>query len=108
VVTTDVGGLRDFVEHMNTGVSTYAGDSGSLAWGLLQVLRNPDLADHLRRTAYEKVNHVYNWKVIADRTYEVYSKVVDADNMIKAQNAASQESEEPVAAVAGKKKGVSK
>jgi glycogen synthase len=76
VVTSDTGGLRDFVEHMVTGITTYTGDSGSLAWGLLEVLRNPDLAARLTRDAYQKVQHIYNWKVIAKRTSEVYRKVI--------------------------------
>lgn len=85
VVTSDVGGLKDFVENMVTGVTTYAGDSGSLAWGLLQVLRNPELAKRLRETAYDKVRHIYNWKVIASRTYEVYTKVLKEASMIQAK-----------------------
>lgn len=84
VVTTDVGGLKDFVEHNVTGISTYAGDSGSMAWGLLQVLRNPELAQQIRATAYDKVNHIYNWKVIADRTHEVYKKVLSEASMATA------------------------
>jgi glycogen(starch) synthase len=84
VVTSDVGGLKDFVENMVTGVTTYAGDAGSLAWGLLQVLRNPELANRLRQDAYDKVKHVYNWKVIASRTFEVYRKVLNEANMQKA------------------------
>lgn len=32
VVTSDAGGLTDFVEHMVTGITTYAGDANSLAW----------------------------------------------------------------------------
>ncbi len=43
VVTSDAGGLAEFVEHMVTGVTTYTGDSGSLAWGLLEILRSPEL-----------------------------------------------------------------
>lgn len=76
VVTSDAGGLTDFVEHMATGITTYTGDSGSLAWGLLEVLRNPELADRLRLDAYEKVRTIYNWKVLAKRTLEVYEKVL--------------------------------
>ncbi|PWT95651.1 MAG: glycosyl transferase family 1 [Candidatus Melainabacteria bacterium] len=76
VVTSDTGGLRDFVEHMVTGITTYTGDSGSLAWGILEILRNPDLAKRLTHDAYQKVLHIYNWKVIANRTSEVYEKVI--------------------------------
>lgn len=77
VVTSDAGGLTDFVEHGVTGMTTYAGDSNSLAWGLLEVLRNPELAERLAKDAHEKVHHIYNWKVIARRTEELYLKVLD-------------------------------
>jgi glycogen synthase len=76
VVTSDTGGLVDFVEHNQTGLTTYAGDIGSLSWGILEVLRNQGLADHLRAVAYDKVKHIYNWKVIAKRTMEVYERVL--------------------------------
>ncbi len=76
VVTSDTGGLTDFVEHMTTGITTYTGDAGSLAWGLLEVLRNPDLARQLQLDAYEKVRTIYNWKVLAKRTLEVYDQVL--------------------------------
>ncbi len=75
-VVSDVGGLRDFVRHMETGITTYAGNPQSLAWGLLEVLRNPGLAENLRRNALESVQNVYNWKVISDQTYAVYQEVV--------------------------------
>ncbi len=101
VVTSDVGGLKDFVENMVTGVTTYAGDATSLAWGLLQVLRNPELAQRLRETAYDKVTHIYNWRVIASRTYEVYEKVLNEANMQKANQETSPDAVAP-AEVIGK------
>jgi glycosyltransferase involved in cell wall biosynthesis len=76
VVTSDAGGLTDFVEHLETGVTTYAGDAGSLSWGILEVLRNRELADKLRRVAYDKVKNVYNWKAIARRTLDTYEAVI--------------------------------
>ncbi len=82
VVTSDAGGLRDFVENGVTGMTTYAGDSGSLAWGLLQVLRDPQLANHLKKIAYEKVKEIYNWKVIAKLTEEVYNRVLEQSNIM--------------------------
>ena len=76
VVSSDAGGLTDFVENMVTGVTTYAGDANSVAWGLTEVLTNPHLYERLRRDAYEKVCNIYNWKVIAKRTLQVYEKVL--------------------------------
>lgn len=76
VVTSDAGGLTDFVEHMVTGITTYAGDANSLSWGILEMLRNPEVANRLQEDAYDKVKHIYNWKVISKRTQEVYEKVL--------------------------------
>ncbi len=75
VVVSDVGGLRDFVEHGQNGITTYAGNSDSLAWGILQVLRDPGLAHHLIHTATKAVEEVYNWKMITKKTQETYEKV---------------------------------
>jgi len=76
VVTSDTGGLTDFVEHGVTGLTTYTGDSNSLAWGINEVIRNPEMAQRMAKDAYEKVYHIYNWKVIAKRTEELYEKVL--------------------------------
>lgn len=76
VVATDVGGLRDFVEHMQTGITTYTGNAQSMAWGLLTVLREPELAATLSGNAFLKVQNVYNWKSIAEKTREVYLRVI--------------------------------
>jgi glycogen synthase len=76
VVVSDTGGLRDFVEHMVTGITTYTGDSNSLAWGLLEVLRDPELAQRLREEGYKRVHEIYNWKTIARKTSEIYERVL--------------------------------
>lgn len=76
VVTSDTGGLPSFVEHMANGILTYTDNVESLSWGVLQVLRNPELAAYLRDEAYRRVSEVYNWRVIATRTLEVYDEVL--------------------------------
>lgn len=76
-VVSDTGGLRDFVQHMETGITTYTGNAQSLAWGLLEVLRNPQLAEKIKEQGYESVEKVYNWKVIAKKTEAVYQEVLD-------------------------------
>lgn len=76
VVTSDAGGLTDFVEHMKTGITTYSGDQSSLAWGVLEVIRNRELATSLKATAADSVRDVYNWKAIAKRTIELYETVL--------------------------------
>jgi hypothetical protein len=53
------------------------------------VLRNPELAQRLKETGYDKVQHIYNWKVIARRTYEVYQKVLAEANLLGADAVSS-------------------
>lgn len=89
VVTSDAGGLVDFVEHMQTGITTYAGDIGSLSWGILEILRNKELAQHLRKVAYDKVRNIYNWKVIAKRTMDLYEEVLSEAEKIGHDGVAS-------------------
>lgn len=76
VVVSDTGGLSDFVQNMVTGITTYAGDSGSLAWGLLEVLRNPVLSAQIATEAYRSIKEIYNWQAIARRTSNLYKLVM--------------------------------
>lgn len=76
VVTSDTGGLPDFVENFANGITTYTDNAQSLSWGLLQVLRNPELAERLKSEGYHRVSTIYNWKIIAKHTLEVYDQVL--------------------------------
>jgi Glycosyltransferase len=44
VVVSDTGGFPEVVRHGKTGIVTWANNPDSLAWGILEVLRNPDYA----------------------------------------------------------------
>lgn len=76
-VTSDNGGLVDIIRHMDNGLTTYAGDPKSLAWGLLQVLDNPELAAQVGKRAREHVLEHYTWEAITHRTVEAYFKVIE-------------------------------
>jgi glycogen(starch) synthase len=76
VVTSDSGGLIDFVEHTTTGITTFAGDKHSLAWGIMQILDNPKLANEMCASAHQRVLEEYTWSAIARRTHEVYEQAV--------------------------------
>lgn len=76
VVVADTGGLSEIVDHAVTGIKTYPGDGNSLAWGILEVLKNPGYAGWLRDNAYNKVLSIYHWPFISERTIEVYQRVL--------------------------------
>lgn len=44
VVVSDTCGFPEVVRHTQTGVVTYTNDADSLAWGILEVLKNPGYA----------------------------------------------------------------
>lgn len=83
-ITSDNGGLVDIVQHMHNGLTTYAGDSASLAWGILQVLDNPELAEGLKTRARAHVIEHFSWGTIAARTLKAYDEVIDANRDRKA------------------------
>jgi glycogen synthase len=77
-ITSDNGGLVDIVKHMHNGLTTYAGDSGSLAWAILQVLDNQELAEGLKTRARAHVLEHFSWTNIAARTLKAYDEVIEA------------------------------
>ncbi|MBU6428646.1 MAG: glycosyltransferase family 4 protein [Cyanobacteria bacterium REEB65] len=76
VVASDAGGLWEVVEHDVSGISTYAGNVDSLAWGILQVLQRPDHAQWLVANARDRVERVFNWDRIAEKTEQCYQRVL--------------------------------
>ncbi len=76
VVVSDTGGLGEIVDHGYTGIKTYAGNPDSLAWGILEMLYNPDYAHSIRENAFKKVQNVFNWDLIASDTVDVYQHLI--------------------------------
>jgi glycosyltransferase involved in cell wall biosynthesis len=72
VVVTDTGGLAEIVQHEMTGIKVYVDNSDSLAWGILRVLKNPELANRIRGNGYRELLREYDWNAIAERTLRVY------------------------------------
>jgi len=76
VIVTDTGGLAEIVEHEKTGIKVYVNNSDSLAWGILRVLKNPDVAKRIRENGYQKVLREYDWNAIVERTMKVYNRAL--------------------------------
>jgi len=75
VVASDAGGLREVVLHDETGTSCYAGSPESLAWAILQVLKDPKRASKMKVAARKRLDVDFDWSLIADQTIEVYDRV---------------------------------
>jgi glycogen synthase len=75
VVVSDVGGLREVVDHGVTGLTAWSDNPDSLAWAILQMLNNPYSAKMMAENAYKKVCEQFDWKAIAQQTADVYDRV---------------------------------
>jgi glycogen(starch) synthase len=76
VVVSEVGGLREVVQHAETGITVYPDNPESLAWGILHTLQHPKWAAARAENAYRVVREEFNWERIARLTAEVYRQVI--------------------------------
>lgn len=75
VVASDAGGLKEVVLHGKTGTLSYANNPESLAWAVLDVLRNPDRAQEMSIRARTRLRAEFDWSLLADQTIAVYDRV---------------------------------
>ena len=76
VVVSDIGGLNEIVEHRQTGMKTYCGNSNSIADSILELLYDPALCSSIVKKAKTKVRNDFNWNKIAQDTHFTYQKAI--------------------------------
>jgi L-malate glycosyltransferase len=74
VVTTTPGGIRYIVEHERTGLLCDPGDWQALAENVARLLRDPDLATRLARSAFEESGR-YRWQAVRAQWLEIYQSM---------------------------------
>jgi glycosyltransferase involved in cell wall biosynthesis len=84
VVVSNTGGLPEVVQHTKTGVVTQTGNPDSLAWGILEVLKNPGYAQWLVDNAYQDLDRRFSWAALAKQTEQVYLRAVEEHSQVKA------------------------
>jgi glycogen(starch) synthase len=77
VIASDVGGLSEVVRHLQTGLTSYAGDPKSIAWAVDYLFRHETQAAQWRKWAQYEVRTRYNWQGIARRTAEVFAEIAN-------------------------------
>ncbi len=82
VVVSDVGGFAEVVTHTETGITTYADNYESVAWGVLQALTHPDLAQKYATNAKKSVKEQFAWSRIATLTHNVYQQALNLQHNI--------------------------
>ena len=76
IVVSDIGGLNEIVEHRQTGMKSYCGNSNSIADSILELLFDHQLATNVVKRAKNKVRNDYNWNKIAQDTHFTYQKAI--------------------------------
>ncbi|MBK1989503.1 glycosyltransferase family 4 protein [Sphaerospermopsis aphanizomenoides BCCUSP55] len=76
VVVSDTCGFPEVVQHTKTGIVTKVNNPDSLAWGILEVLKNPGYRQWLIDNAYQDLERRFRWPKLAKRTEAVYEKVM--------------------------------
>lgn len=82
VVVSKTGGLSEIVEHTKTGIVTNTNDANSLAWGILEVLKNPEYAKYLVDNAYKDLDKRFNWRKLAQETENVFNIVIKEKSQV--------------------------
>jgi len=77
VVVSDVGGFSEVVTHKETGITTFADDPQSVAWGVLHTITHPIWARRHARKARQSVEELFNWTRIARLTKDVYQRALE-------------------------------
>jgi len=78
IVTTNVGGIPEFVKDKVNGIVLEdARDISDLSRKILLLLKNPELAGNIARNAREAVEHFYSWERVTDNIENFYLSVLD-------------------------------
>ena len=75
VVSTDTGGISAILTHQRHGLLAAMNDHAALASHVLQLLREPALAERLTRDAYATCN-AYTWSSIREQWVRAYRSVL--------------------------------
>lgn len=76
VIASDVEGIEEFLDHEETGYLVPPKSPGELADALTYTLDNPDEAARWGRNARRLVESEYSWEGVAERTDELYRRLV--------------------------------
>ena len=108
VVTSDVGGLNEIVEHGVNGMKSYAGNSNSIADSILTLLFDHKLCNEISKNAKTKVKELYNWTKIAQDTHFSYQKAICETMAERQAKQIAQEKASKVKKTKGEEKEISK
>jgi glycosyltransferase involved in cell wall biosynthesis len=75
VVVSDVGGLKEIVQHEVNGLKIITGSKDSLRDNIVRLLSDRNLREQLNSVGVKETLNNYSWEKISARTIELYEKV---------------------------------
>lgn len=76
VVVTNVGSIPEVVDNGITGFIVPPKDADALAEAIIKILNDDNLRDNMGENAYRKMKAELSWDAVAEKTIEVYTKVI--------------------------------
>jgi glycosyltransferase involved in cell wall biosynthesis len=78
VIASDVGGVKDAVRNMDTGLLIPQKDPEAIAEKTLLLLEDQELRNKLAKSGQRLAENEYSWEKIAERFLETYGQIIDA------------------------------
>ncbi|MCM8711140.1 glycosyltransferase family 4 protein [Clostridium sp. SYSU_GA19001] len=75
VVVSEVGGLKEIIEHKVNGIKVLNGSKDSLKENIIDVLKDEELRKVISKNGYNLAAEKYTWDKIAQSTVNLYEKV---------------------------------
>lgn len=80
LITSDAGGLVDFVVNNENGLTYSANNVNELAQKLYEIISNPALRNALSKKGYETALR-FSWEEIANKTIKFYNKIINLERV---------------------------
>lgn len=75
-IATDVGGVKEFIDHNITGILVPPKNPTLLANAIKELISNEQLRVELGEQAFQKYTAYFNFELFVKRTFDVYDKVL--------------------------------
>jgi 1,4-alpha-glucan branching enzyme len=75
-IVSDTGGLKEIIEHGETGLKVYPDDPHSIVWAVEYMIENPDRCYQIARLGEETARTIFSWDSIADKTAQMYEQLI--------------------------------
>lgn len=80
VIGSNIGGIPDIITDGVNGLLVPPGDPETLAFAMMTILDNPDLAEKFAQEGLRTVKDRFSWDKISDQFIEVYQEVLHESN----------------------------